>query len=155
MKNFFTLIYILCVFNAFSQEINMEKGKFYQQGKQISSYETKQLLMSNPEALKYFKQGKTKEGIGGFMLGLGIGLTVGDLVKGLVSDVDYPSGMTYVGAAAIVASIPIMAGKKKKIKKGIELYNQGLKPSSDTGNSTDFNMAVIANNYGYGLQIRF
>lgn len=155
MKKILTLFCLVFVLGASAQEITMEKGKFYQQGKQISSYETKQLLMTNPEALKYFKQGKTKEGIGGFMLGLGIGLTVGDLVKGLVSDVEYPSGMTYVGAAAIVASIPIMAGKKKKIKKGIELYNQGLKPSSDTGNSTDFNMAVIANNYGYGIKIQF
>lgn len=151
MKNVLTLLCFFLLTVVSAQEIKMERGKFYQNGVQISSYETKNLLKSNNEAYGYFKSAKTKEGVGGFLLGLGIGLTVGDVVKGLVSDADYPSGFTYVGAGCIAASIPIMSGRKKRLEKAVEIYNKGLK---STG-TTDFNMNVLANSNGYGLQITF
>lgn len=151
MKNVLTLLCFFLLTVASAQEIKMERGKFYQNGVQISSYETKNLLKSNNEAYTYFKSAKTKEGVGGFLLGLGIGLTVGDLVKGLVSDADYPSGFTYVGAGCIAASIPVLSGRKKRLEKAIELYNNGLKATG----SSDFNMNILANSNGYGLQITF
>lgn len=151
MKNVLTLLCFFLLTLASAQEIKMERGKFYQNGVQISSYETKNLLKSNNEAYGYFKSAKSKEGVGGFLLGLGIGLTVGDAVKGLVSDTDYPSGFTYVGAGCIAASIPVLSGRKKKLEKAVELYNKGLKATG----STDFNMNILANNNGYGLQITF
>src|SRR5262245_24391870 len=114
MKKLFTLfcLFVLTVVSA--QEISMKKGKFFKNGAQISTYEAKQLIITNPEAYKYFKTAKTKEGFGGFLLGAGIGLVVGDVVKGLVSDTEYPSGFTYVGASCIVVSIPVLLGRTKK-----------------------------------------
>src|SRR5688572_798084 len=153
MKNLLTLICLFILTMASAQEIKMEKGKFYKNGAQISSYETKQLMITNPEAYKYFKKAKTKEGFGGFLLGLGIGLTVGDVVKGLVSDTDYPSGFTYVGATCIVAAIPVLSGRKKKLEKAIEIYNKGLQPT--TTDTTNFDLNILANANGYGLQITF
>ena len=60
MKNLFTLLCLFLLTAVSAQKITMERGKFYQEGKQISSYETKKLLASNPEAYKLFKAGKSK-----------------------------------------------------------------------------------------------
>ena len=152
MKNLLILACLFIMTGASAQQITMERGKFYQEGKQISSYETKKLLMANPEAYKLFKKGKNKEALGGALIGVGSALIVGDIIKGLVSDAQYPSGFTYVGAAAIAVSIPVLSGKNKKIREGVELYNKGL---SDGTDATDFNMNVISNANGYGIQITF
>ncbi|ESU26612.1 hypothetical protein FLJC2902T_25860 [Flavobacterium limnosediminis JC2902] len=152
MKKTLTLFCLFLLTAVSAQQITMEKGKFFKNGEQISSWETKQLMITNPEAYKHFKSAKTKEGFGGFLLGLGIGLTIGDIVKGAVSDTDYPSGFTYVGASCIVASIPVLSGRKKKLETALEIYNKGLQP---TANTIDFDLNILANANGYGLQITF
>ena len=155
MKKLFTLLSFLFVMSAFAQKITMERGKFYANGNQISTYETKKMLGSNHEAITLFKKGKTKEGVGGFLLGFGIGMVAGDAVVGLVSDSDYPSAMTYIGGASIVASIPVLSGRTKKIKQAIEVYNKGVEPTLGFQKPNTLEMNVIANSNGYGLQIRF
>lgn len=155
MKKIFTLLSLLFVMSAFSQKITMEKGKYYVNGNQISTFETKKMLSSNHEAITLFKKGKTKEGVGGFLLGFGIGMVAGDAVVGLVSDSDYPSAMTYIGGACIVTSIPVMSGRTKKIKKAIDVYNSGVEPTLGFQQPSTLEMNVIANSNGYGLQIRF
>ena len=130
MRNLFILVSLFILTVASAQEITMKKGKFYKNEAQISTWETKQLMITNPEAYKYFKSAKNKEAWGGFLIGAGIALTVGDLVKGLVSDADYPTGFTYVGAGCLAASIPILSGRKKKMEKALEIYNKGLQPTT-------------------------
>lgn len=152
MKNLLFLACLFIITAASAQEIKLERGKFYQDGKQLSTFETKKILKANPEAYSAFKAGKTKESLGGLLLGLGGALVVGDLVKGLVSDVQYPSGFTYVGVASIAASIPVLSGKNKKIREGIDLYNKGLQSSKD---STELELNIISNANGYGVQISF
>lgn len=155
MKNILTLVMLVFALNTFSQQIRMEKGKFYVKGDQISTRETKQLLAVNPEALKLFKKGKAKESLGGFFIGFGSALIVGDIVVGLVSDVNYPTAMTYVGAASVLTSIPIMIGRTKKVQKGIDLYNKNVQPTLGYQNKPNVNMNIIANSNGYGIQISF
>jgi len=103
--------------------------------------------------LRTFQSGLSKESTGGFLIGFGGALVVTDLIVGLVSDVHYPTVATYVGAASLIAAIPIMSGKNKKIKQGIDLYNNGLKNIGS--NDSDFEVNFIANQRGYGIQIRF
>lgn len=136
-----------------SKEINREKGRFYMNGKQLSTRETRELLASNSAALASFKKGKSKESIGGFLIGFGGALLVADVVVGLVSDVQYPTAATYVGAAAILTSIPVLSGKNKKIDRGIELYNADQKKIGH--HDFDVELNVIANQNGYGLQLQF
>ena len=155
MKKLFTLLSFLFVMSAFAQKITMERGKFYVKGEQISTYETKQLLKSNYEASTLFKKVKTKEGVGGFLLGFGIAMVAGDAVVGLVSDTEYPSAMTYIGSTSIIASIPVLSGRTKKIKQAIDVYNNGLEPTLGYQNNSRLEMNVVANSNGYGLQIRF
>ncbi|KIX20002.1 hypothetical protein SY27_15910 [Flavobacterium sp. 316] len=101
-----------------------------------------------------YKKSKRKEAVGGFLLGAGIGLIVGDVVKGLVSDVDYPSGFTYVGAGLIAVSIPVLSGRKKMLNTSIEIYNEGVKGSTPTL-GYNFDMNIITNQNGIGLNITF
>lgn len=151
-KNLLLLIVILFSTLSFSQEIKLERGKYFVNGNQISTRETKQMLASNPEALKLFKSGLSKESTGGFLIGFGGALVITDIVVGMVSDVNYPTIATYIGAGALLVSIPIISGKNKKMRQGIEIYNNGLK---NTGFNENFELTVISNQNGYGVQIRF
>lgn len=153
MKKLLLAVLFLVSITSFSQEITMVKGRYYVNGSQISTRETKQLLVTNYKALSRFKSGLSKESIGGLLIGFGGALVITDLVVGLVSDVSYPTAATYIGAGALIASIPILSGKNKKIKEGIDLYNSGLKAVGE--NESDFEVNFIANQKGYGIQIRF
>ena len=152
MKKLIVLLALLFSTYSFSQEITIQKGRYYINGQQISSRETKEKLASNPKALSLFKKGKSKEANGGFLLGFGIAFTVADAVKGLVSDEKYPGPATMIGIGAIALSIPIIVGKNKKMREGIEMYNSGLK---NTGYNDDLELNVISNQNGYGIQLRF
>lgn len=153
MKNLILVLTLLLSLSSFSQEINLVKGKYFVNGKQISSRETRQLLNSNLEALSLFKSAKSKESTGGLLIAIGGAAVTVDLVIGLVSDVKYPSVATYVGAGLILASIPVLSGKNKKIKEGIDLYNKDAKKLG--GNESDLELNIIANQNGYGIQIQF
>jgi len=153
MKKIIILFTIFLSTTAFSQEITIEKNHFLLEGKQISPKEVKALLASNTEALALFKSSRTKSSVGGFLLGFGGGLIIGDLVGGALADVKYPTGLTYVGLASIITSIPVLSGRTKKLNDALALYNEGLKKSAT--NNSNFELNIIANHSGYGLQFQF
>lgn len=153
MKKILLLLVVMLSLNVFSQEITQIKGRYFVNGKQISTRETTALLAANTEASALFKSAKTKESIGGFLVGFGSALVAIDVVVGLVSDVQYPTTATYVGLASIITSIPILSGRNKKREKAIGLYNDGLKSSGNQDSNPELN--IIANQNGYGLQFRF
>ena len=70
MQKIILVLTILLSIPSFSQEINLIKGKYYVNGKQISTRETRQLLASNLEALSLFKSAKSKESTGGLLVEL-------------------------------------------------------------------------------------
>ena len=153
MKNLILVLTILVSATAFAQKIERERGRFYANGKQISTRETRQLLAANPEALALFKKGKAKQSTGGLLIALGGVAMTADLAMGLFSDVKYPTVVTYIGAAVLLVSIPVLIGKNKKINEGIEMYNNGLKTIGTT--DSDYELHVIANQNGCGVQLRF
>ncbi len=153
MKKLLLALILLFSIASFSQEITLERGKYYVNGSQISTRETKKILETNYKALRRFKSGLSKESTGGFLIGFGGALIITDLVVGLVSDVHYPTAATYVGAGSLLVAIPILSGKNKKIKEGIDLYNSELKNVGST--DSNFEVNLIGNQRGYGIQIRF
>jgi hypothetical protein len=153
MKKLLLTLVLLFSIASFAQEITLERGKYYVNGSQISTRETKKLLETNYKALRRFESGLSKESTGGFLIGFGGALVITDLVVGLVSDVHYPTAATYIGAGALVIAIPVLSGKNKKIKEGIDLYNSGLKNAGSI--DADFEVNFIGNQRGYGIQIRF
>jgi hypothetical protein len=153
MKKIITLFTILLSTIAFSQEITIEKNHFLLEGKKISAKEVKTLLASNTEALALFKSSRNKSVWGGFLLGFGGGLIIADLVSGATADIKYPTGATYIGIASLVTSIPVLSGRTKKLNDALALYNNGLKKSAT--NDPNYELNIIANQSGYGLQFEF
>ncbi len=161
MKNLLLAFTLLMGFTAFSQgltlgkepskEIKLEKGRFYIDGTQIPSYQMKKVFASNIQSLNLYKKAKTKETLGGTLLGLGATVCIIDLAVGLFSDVKYPTALTYAGLGALAISIPILSGRVKKMEKAVKTYNEGLKDSG----STDFDLNALVNQNGIGIQIKF
>ncbi|UGS24442.1 hypothetical protein [Flavobacterium channae] len=154
MKQFLLILAMLGFSITFAQKLEYNNGKIYQDGEQLSSFETKKVLASDLKALHLFKKAKTKESLGGLILGLGIGGTVADLVMGLTSDVKYPSGITYAGIGLMAVSIPILSGRKKMVEKSIEIYNSGL-PEQQKTLGDNFELNIVNNSNGVGLRINF
>ncbi len=153
MKKLVILFALFLSETAFSQEITIEKNHFILDGKQISPKEVKTLLASNAEALALFKSSRSKSSVGGFLLGFGGGLIIADLVTGATADIKYPTGATYLGLASLITSIPVLSGRTKKLNDALSLYNSGLKKSAT--NDSNFELNIIANQSGYGLQFQF
>lgn len=154
MKQFFLILAVFGFSISFAQKLEYTNGKIYQNGEQLSSFETKKVMETDLKALHLFKKAKTKESLGGFLLGLGIGGTVADLAMGLTSDVKYPTAITYVGVGLMAVSIPILSGRKKMVQESVDIYNQGLKDEKKTlGNNFELN--IVNNSNGLGIQINF
>lgn len=154
MKYFYLLFALISFSVTFSQKLEYNEGKIFQDGVQLSSFETKKTLETDLKALHLFKKAKTKESLGGFLLGLGIGGTAADLVMGLTSDVKYPTVITYAGVGLMAISIPILSGRKKLVQESVDLYNQGLKKQNKTLGD-NFEMNFVTNSNGIGLRINF
>lgn len=154
MKQFFLILALLGFSFSFAQKLEYKDSKIYQDGEQISSHETKKVMESDLKALHLFKKAKTKESLGGFVLGLGIGLTAADLVMGLTSDVKYPTGLTYAGVGLMAVSIPILSGRKKLIQESIDVYNLSVKDQKKTLGD-NFELNIVNNANGLGFQINF
>ncbi|MBF03948.1 MAG: hypothetical protein CMP76_11695 [Flavobacterium sp.] len=154
MKKILSLFCFFTISLIFSQQIEVRDNKYYVNDALVYKHEITKTLAANPEALQLYKKSRTKESVGGLLLGGGIGLIIGDVVKGLVSDVDYPSGFTYVGAGLIGVSIPVLSGRTRMRTKSIELYNESVKDNSNSL-GYQFDMKVITNSNGIGLNITF
>ncbi|MCU4189946.1 hypothetical protein M9Q43_12350 [Flavobacterium sp. HXWNR29] len=154
MKQLFLILTIFGFSMSFAQKLEYNNGKIYQAGEQLSSFETKKVMETDLKALHLFKKAKTKESLGGFLLGLGIGGTVADLAMGLTSDVKYPTGITYAGVGLMAISIPILSGRKKMVQESVDIYNQGLKDEKKTLGD-NFELNIVNNSNGFGIQINF
>jgi hypothetical protein len=161
MKTLLVTFTLLIGLSAFSQSnpfekdtpkpIKLEKGRFYIDNIQIPSYQMKKVFESNLHSMKLYKQAKSKETLGGTLLGLGSTFTVVDLAIGLFSDVKYPTALTYAGLGMVAVSFPILSGRAKKMKEAVSSYNDGLKNTS----SSDFDLNAVVNQNGFGFQIQF
>lgn len=154
MKQLFLIAAIFGFSISFAQKLEYTDGKIFQDGEQLSSFETKNLMKTDLKALHLFKKAKTKESLGGFLLGLGIGGTVADLAMGLTSDVKYPTALTYAGVGLMAISIPILSGRKKMVQESVDIYNAGLQEQKKTLGD-NFELNIVNNSNGVGLRINF
>jgi hypothetical protein len=154
MKKLFLILAIFSFSVSFAQKLEYTNGKIFQNGVQLSSFETKKVMETDLKALHVFKKAKTKESLGGFILGLGVSGTVADLVMGLTSDVKYPSGITYASVGLMAISIPILSGKKKMILESVDIYNSGIEDQKKTLGD-NFEINIVNNSNGIGLRINF
>jgi hypothetical protein len=140
---------------SFSQQLTLKSsGKIYNSNNEkLSNSAVRELLAAQPDLLKQYNQGRTKAGVGGFLLGFGIGLIAADLVTGITQDKTYPTATTYLGLASTIISIPVIIGHSKKIKKAIDGYNESLL-STKIGFNVE-KITAITNQNGIGMRISF
>ena len=155
MKKKLTFGLLLMSIFSYSQTVTLEGSRFYLDGKRLETREARQLFNTNYESASLYKQAKSKEAVGGFLLGFGIGLTVGDLAVGLFSDAKYPGTMTYVGVGSLVASIPVLSGRKKIYEKAADIYNKEHKNGKLGAVQPSLELNLISNRAGMGLQLKF
>jgi hypothetical protein len=132
----------------------MEGSRFYLDGKRLETRAARELFAANLETATLFKEAKTKEAVGGFLLGFGIGLTVGDLALGF-SGADYPGTLTYVGVSSLVISVPVLIGRKKRYLQAIKIYNEEHKSDKIGTVTSTFELNMVSNRNGMGLQLKF
>jgi hypothetical protein len=154
MKRMITLVVLLLTILSYGQQITFEKGRFYLGGTRIDSREARNLFATNVKAAALYKQAKSKEALGGFLLGFGIGLTVGDLAIGLFSDQEYPTAMTYIGLGSVAVAIPILSGRKKRYEEAVSIYNSEHKELK-LGANIPIELNAISNQNGLGFQLKF
>jgi hypothetical protein len=139
------------------QTIEIKDKKMFINNEQIPSYEIKKYLKDNDfKAYSLYTKAKNKSVIGGLLLGLGSVLIVSDVVKAIVTtDASYPTAMSYIGGGLVVASIPVLSGKNRKMQEAIDSYNSGLKTTSELDRNFDTSINLVANQNGLGLRLSF
>ncbi len=152
MKKTIAILALLISSLAFSQELSLKGSTVFKGEKKLKNKEIRELLQSNTEALQLYKETRTQTTVGGFLLGLGLGLAAGDVLYGATADAKYPTPFTYIGLAATIISIPVLCGRSKKLKKSIELYNKNLKT---VGNNDSYEMRLTTNSNGIGFKLSF
>ena len=121
-------------------------------------------VFENPSAIKHIQKaysnktfGTIISTIGGFGIGFGTGMFIGNLGKGnsknpyekITRKSNRESGLIYlgIGLGITATSIPLWIGFNKNIKKAVELENE----TTTYSNSLNFNV----NEDGYGLAFKF
>ena len=61
MKQLFSILLMLGFSLSFAQKLEYTDGKIFQDGVQLSSFETKKVMASDLKALHIFKKAKSKE----------------------------------------------------------------------------------------------
>ncbi|HEX8268981.1 MAG TPA: hypothetical protein VF581_03740 [Flavobacterium sp.] len=155
MKHLFLFAMLLLATASFSQQLTYKSGgRIYNSNMdEMNAKEMRALLASKPGLLNYYNSGQSKKNIGGFALGFGGGLMIGDLVVALTTTSEYPSIGTYIGAGTALASIPIMSGYSKKLKKVVDDYNKEVAGIEPRNGIDEF--AIVASKNGTGIRITF
>ena len=153
MKNSLFTLSLFFISFSFAQELQFENGKVLQNDIKLSNSEIKTRFNSNQKALELYTRSKEKGAIGGFLLGLGSGLVLTDLILGSTQyNYKYPKATTFIGIGAVVVSIPVLSGRIKLVEKSVEEYNNTLK--NNTLNNS-FELNIVNNSNGLGIQFSF
>ena len=161
MKNLITLLTFLVLGTSlsFGQVVNDSievktqgnRYEYYKAGQSLTMTQMENIMKPNEQAYKKIKSAKSAYGVakvlgyaGGFMIGYPLGTAIGG------GDANWE--LLGAGAAILVVIIPINVGAKKKTKKAVDLYNQGLTSTAST-HKPQLNLAMINN--GFGLTLNF
>lgn len=152
MKNTILILLLIVSSYSYSQQLILKGTDVYQNDKKLSNEEIKVLYQATPEALNSYNEFKTESMIGSFFLGIGIGLVATDLAFGLTSVIEYPTAGTYIGLAAGLISIPLIANRKSNLKKSVNFYNE---KSNKTSFKETFEVDFLATANGFGFKMAF
>lgn len=154
MKHLLLLLVTLSSIVVSAQKLEVKGKKYFLNNEQVATYEVKKLMKDTDyAAYANFKSYTSKTSWGGFLIGFGGAMIVADAVKSIASKEDYPGVMSAIGAASLIASFPVMKGRSKKLEKAVDLYNEAV--TTPDQSKSNFEINIVANNRGMGLQLNF
>lgn len=158
-KYIFSIFFILLFFNASGQQLVYKTGgKIYNaENKKLAPDEVRGMLKIDKNLLGSYNSGRNKKTIGNILLIGGLGFMAADLLNGAMNTTatdthPYPSALTFIGAAAIVASIPIKIGYSKKIKQTVDDVNK-LHPNKKTAGISNGKLDFFCKGIQLGLRL--
>ena len=153
------ILFILVFFDVSGQNLVYKSGSriYNSENKKLSPDEVREILKIEKNSLELYNSGRNKKTIGNILLIGGLGLITADLINGAVNTTatnenPYPSALTIVGGAFIIASIPIKIGYSKKIKQAVDEYNR-THPIEKTVGISNQKLEFVANGNGLGLRL--
>jgi hypothetical protein len=149
-KYIFLVFFTLAIFNANGQNLTSNScGVIYDSNMQkLSPEQVKELFKVDNNILNQYKKGREKKTLGNVLLWGGLGLMTLDLGAGFYSGTGYPSVVTFVGAGAVLVSIPVKLGFSRKIKKSVEDYNKLNPVSYGQVSKREFRFTAGPNGFG-------
>lgn len=177
MKDLILFLLLTSSFFCFSQDVLTFKSTsrvFNSDNVKLTSSEVRDLFATNPEALRLYNSGKTKQTLGNILLYGGSATLIGKFLFNATktdnsyevvgygsfgqpivvnNSKTYSNTLLFVSAGIILIAIPIKIGFSKKIKRAVLLMNEDLKTPKTSFNieSTSF----VSNSNGIGISITF
>ncbi|TDD75434.1 hypothetical protein [Flavobacterium caseinilyticum] len=170
IKPLFFLLVFFCSLQSHSQKLVYKSNGTIldSESQKISPNQVRELLKDNEKLLSDYNDGRSKKTLGNILLIGGLGFLTADLVQGVTASGisatpigggqyalkdeknNYPSLLTYIGIASIVAAIPIKIGFSKKIKNVVNEHNNQNATTGDQFNNQKLDL--ITNSNGVGLR---
>jgi len=160
------LIYLLASTFSFAQDVYQYKsgGRIFENERKLHRDDIENYFGHRKDIMKEYNAGRTKKTVGDILLGGGIGFTVGYHLaqvknnevggKYYGSDVQQSNVPYYIGAAAVIISIPVRIGYSKRIKNAVHLMNQELlNQKKEQSYNIEYN--IIGNSNGVGIKMTF
>ncbi len=158
-KYIFFIFITLLFFNANGQQLVYKSGsKIYNsENKKLSPDEVRGILKVDKNSLGLYNSGRNKKTMGNILLIGGLGFMAADLLNGAMNTTatdthPYPSALTFIGAAAIVASIPVKIGYSKKVQQAVDDFNK-LHSDKKTIGISNGKLEFVAKGNGLGLRL--
>jgi len=136
------LLSIITLTAVNAQKIEMKKVfggyTFSQNDKMLTLNQMQEVVKDNKQAFELVKSAKTNQ-TWGMVLGASGGALVGYPIGTAIGGGDPKWALAGVGAALIVATIPIIKGFNRKTKEAVELYNADM-PNKTSYYKPTFNL---------------
>ena len=122
---------------------------FEQQGKTLLLKDMESIMKENKKAVALIQSAKTNQ-TWSLVLGTTGGALVGFPIGTAIGGGEPEWAIAGVGAALIIATIPIVKGFNRKTKKAVDLYNNGVSSTSYQFQPS-FNLKISGTNVGISM----
>ena len=122
---------------------------FEQQGKTLLLKDMESIMKENKKAVALIQSAKTNQ-TWSLVLGTTGGALVGFPIGTVIGGGEPEWAIAGVGAALIIATIPIVKGFNRKTKKAVDLYNNGVSSTSYQFQPS-FNLKISGTNVGISM----
>ncbi|WP_438972197.1 hypothetical protein [Polaribacter sp.] len=155
MKKLVAILFFTIVTSSVvsAQKIEMKKVfgglVFEQQGKTLLLKDMESIMKENKKAVALIQSAKTNQ-TWSLVLGTTGGALVGFPIGTAIGGGEPEWAIAGVGAALIIATIPIVKGFNRKTKKAVDLYNNGVSSTSYQFQPS-FNLKISGTNVGISM----